>query len=73
MILVIKNFFFYDELKDLKPYLRKMPFMDSEEYLDYDCNKGPDIDWLNSHHIDYRGLIEKGLAYEAPEGMYNIL
>ena len=23
------------------------------------------IDWLNSHHFDYRGLIEKGLAIEA--------
>ena len=29
------------------------------------------IDWFNSHHFDYRGLIEKGLALEAPEGMYN--
>lgn len=29
------------------------------------------IDWLNTHHFDYRGLIEKGLALEAPEGMYN--
>ena len=28
------------------------------------------IDWLNKHHFDYRGLIEKGLAIEAPEGMY---
>jgi len=28
-------------------------------------------DWLNKHHFDYRGLIEKGLALEAPEGMYN--
>lgn len=27
--------------------------------------------WLNSHHFDYRGLIEKGLALEAPEEMYN--
>jgi len=27
-------------------------------------------DWLNTHHFDYRGLIEKGLALEAPEGMY---
>lgn len=23
------------------------------------------IDWLNSHHFDYRGLIEKGLAIDA--------
>ena len=28
------------------------------------------IDWLNAHHFDYNGLIEKGLALEAPEGMY---
>ena len=28
------------------------------------------IDWLNEHHFDYRGLIEKGLALEAPNGMY---
>jgi len=29
------------------------------------------FDWLNAHHFDYRGLIKKGLAVEAPEGMYN--
>lgn len=29
------------------------------------------IDWLNKKMFDYRGLIEKGLALEAPEGMYN--
>ena len=29
------------------------------------------LDWLNSHHFDYRGLIEKGLALEAPEDMYD--
>lgn len=29
------------------------------------------IDWLNEHHFDYRFLIDKGLALEAPEGMYN--
>ena len=28
------------------------------------------IDWLNKNHFDYRGLIEKGLALEAPEDMY---
>lgn len=27
-------------------------------------------DWLNEHHFDYRGLIEKGLTLEAPEDMY---
>ena len=29
------------------------------------------IDWLNSKHYDYRGLIPLGIALEAPEGMYN--
>ena len=30
------------------------------------------IDWLYEHHFDFRGFIEKGLALEAPEGIYNI-
>lgn len=30
------------------------------------------IDFLNSHHFDHRGLIERGLALEAPKGMYKI-
>lgn len=29
------------------------------------------FDWLNAHHFDYRGLIEKGLAFKALDGMYN--
>lgn len=29
------------------------------------------IDWYNTNHIDYRGLIEKGLAIEAITDMYN--
>ena len=28
------------------------------------------IDWLNAHHFDYRGLIPRGLALEAPKDMY---
>ncbi len=28
------------------------------------------IDWLNAHHFDYLGLIDMGLALEAPEDMY---
>ena len=28
------------------------------------------IDWFNAHYFDYRGLIGKGLALEAPKGMY---
>lgn len=28
------------------------------------------FDWLNKNHFDYRCLIEKGLAIEAPKDMY---
>lgn len=34
-------------------------------------NESSMIDWLNRKMFDYRGLIPKGLALEAPEGMYN--
>lgn len=33
------------------------------EICEYDII--PVIDWLNAHHFDYRGLIEKGLAIDA--------
>ncbi len=67
----------------VKPYLRPMSSMTEEEKKIYDhrleCmfydNAYDDafaIDWLNSNHFDYRGLIDKGLALEAPEGMYEI-
>lgn len=28
-------------------------------------------DWYDEHHFDHRHLIEKNLAIEAPEHMYN--
>lgn len=72
--------------QQIKPYLRPMSSMTEEEKEEY-C-KLQDIflcssqypvtdayelfDWLNAHHFDYRGLIEKGLALEAPRGMYNL-
>ena len=69
----------------IKPFLRPMSSMTEEENHTYWCmNANPGtgvdyivfapelIDWLNAHHFDYRGLIEKGLALEAPEGMYKI-
>ena len=63
----------------IKPYLRPMSSMTEEEKIDYQAFFNYDgveypeeyIDWLNAHHFDYRGLIEKGLALEASEGMYN--
>lgn len=73
---------------DVKPYLRPMSSMTEEEELDFilKCDSVlrmteknhtcilsiNEIDWLLSHHFDYRGLIEKGLALESPEDMYNI-
>ena len=57
----------------IKPYLRPMSSMTEEEkeearnliYATVEFT-----DWCNEHHLDYRHLIEKGLALEAPEGMY---
>lgn len=76
--------FSYD-IEEFKPYLRPMSSMTEEEYKEYyktfraeSYGRGyvyvesvKSFDWLNKHHFDYRGLIEKGLALEAPKGMYN--
>ena len=35
------------------------------------ANDGVRYDWLDKKMFDHRGLIPKGLALEAPEGMYN--
>ena len=68
-----------------KPYLRPMSSMTKEEkvYLArrhfYEGQSAyanvyiaaEVVDWMTEHHLDFRGLIKKGLALEAPEGMYN--
>ena len=64
------------QICDVKPYLRPMSSMTEEEQYDWTHTWIMDTthekyDWLNAHHFDYRGLIEKGLALEAPEGMYD--
>ena len=67
-----------DNIPEIKPYLRPMLSMTEEEkewlYSNFDyiesfgikCyDKIPEYyDWLNEHHFDYRGLIEKGLAID---------
>lgn len=63
-----------------KPYLRSTRNMTESEENEYKstCTQINGInfenfqtfDWFNKHHFDYRDLIEKGLALEAPEGMY---
>ena len=70
----------------IKLYLRPMSSMTEEEKYQYEKTQweyqadycAPEYfdglesyDWLNAHHFDYRGLIEKDLALEAPEGIYN--
>lgn len=65
----------------IRPYLRPMSSMTEEEKEDFGVPFTSEglvtladtvecMDWLNAHHFDYRGLIEKGLALEAPDGMY---
>ena len=72
---------------DIKPYLRPLASMTEEELREFiqicdtvlwlggkrsTCILSLEqIDWLNARRFDYRGLIKKGLAIEAPEGMYN--
>jgi hypothetical protein len=77
---LIKN---EDSKFDIKPYLRPMSSMTDEERKEE--NKLWDIitktrndlhylytDFLLFHHLDYRGLIEKGLALIAPKNMYTL-
>ena len=65
--------------KGFLPYLRPMSSMTEEEENEYraiNCYEGlfprneESLDYVLEHHFDYRGLIEKGLALEAPEDMY---
>ena len=64
---------------DIKPYLRPLSSMTEKEKKELNdvavinCNEfegcstlfdETGLDWLNAHHFDYRGLIEKGLAIE---------
>ena len=65
---------------DFKPYLRpkiSMTDWEKKEYLNtclFIDNRLVEslvtYDFLNKYHFDYRGLIENGLALEAPTDMY---
>ena len=74
-ILATKREYFKDD-ESVKPYLRPMSSMTEDEWRE--CRKAmgksfflfAEVDWLNAHYFDHRGLIDKGLALEAPEGMY---
>jgi hypothetical protein len=58
-------------LSEVKPYLRLMTSMTDEEREEYqniiiqhsaNLESWHEVDFLNKHHLDYRGLIDKGLA-----------
>ena len=70
------------ELGYVKPYLFPLSSMTEEQKNEYHntCNvalnrwgeevyydSDESIDWLNAHHFDYRGLIEKSLALDATD------
>lgn len=66
--------FLSSDIEEVKSYLFPLSSMTEKEKLMYEgLMIGTDnilymldvIDWLNSHHFDYRGLIEKGLAIDA--------
>lgn len=64
--------FYGSESFVVKPYLRPMSSMTEEEKEEYKKWAWDDfcldtVDWLNAHHFDYRGLIEKGLAIAVTE------
>ena len=59
-------------LSEVKPYLRPMSSMTDEEYAEYvrlvhEGYAHDTVDYLNSIHVDYRGLIQRGLAIKVTE------
>lgn len=61
--------------ESIKPYLRPMSSMTEEEEEEYeDVIRGSfeqQLEFYLRRHLDFRGLISKGLALEAPKNMYN--
>lgn len=66
-------------VNDFIPYLRPLSSMTDEEEKEYNIlsssacspiDSQKFIDWLNEHHFDYRGMIEKKYAIAAPEEIY---
>lgn len=62
-----------EERKEYNDLYYKVPIQrsDGNAYRDTKMVEALHIDWLNKKMFDYRGLIPKGLANAALEGMYN--
>lgn len=67
----------------IKPYLRSLTKMTAAEEKEYDrlfpydavlspMQIGKITEWYYKHHFDFTGLIDKGLALEAPDGLYDV-
>ena len=64
-----------EEKEDVRLYFRKSiddikGKPNEEQFILSFCQDAIILDWFNAHHFDYRGLIERGLALEAPDNMY---
>ena len=62
------------EIDLVKPYLRPLSRMTEEEKDEYEMFRSFEqlLEFYLRRHLDFRGLISKGLALQAPEGMYII-
>jgi hypothetical protein len=62
----------YASMKFCKPYLFPLSSMTEEQEKEWRYTLSSDgnityetVGWLNAHHFDYHGLIDKGLAIDA--------
>lgn len=77
----IDNLCFHLKIHEFKPYLRPMSSMTEEELHEYNIHLlgitiGVDamnfMIWIYQRHLDILHFIEKGLALEAPKGIYEL-
>ena len=61
----------YYETLDKYTYRLYPNLADFSEHIKYSWTTET-FDFLNAHHFDYRDLISKGLAFEAPKDMYKL-
>jgi hypothetical protein len=58
------------DVSDVKPYLFPLESMTEEQELFYSTHLNympyyQRVDWFNKHHLDYRGIIQLGIAIDA--------